>query len=68
MGGCGWLDIPTPLAIFFPPAMLLPATVLRYVKVGFRPLVLQRSTQNSYKHVSCEFHRLNVSYSTLYAA
>ena len=56
--GCGWLGTPIPLAIF-PPAMLLPVTVLRYVKFDFSPLVLQRTTSIFMVHqvlevVGCE--------------
>ena len=44
-GGCVWVTwYPDPDGDFFFPAVLLPVTVLRYVKIGFSPLVLQRST------------------------
>ena len=46
MGGCGWLRIPITLVICSP-LVLLPVAVLRYVKVGFSPLVLPRSTTSS---------------------
>ena len=39
---CGWLRIPIPGELFSS-LVLLPVADLRYVKVGFRPLVLLRS-------------------------
>ena len=55
MGGCRWLGIPISLAIFFFPLVLLPVVVIRFVKVGFSSLVLQRSTSTLLKDRLREF-------------